>query len=275
MKRFLTIITVITAITEFASSGAEPVIAPARTDMSGPACVSAFGSVFSDGFFSDGELRLLYDRPAKAWEEALPLGNGHLGAMDFGRPASELFSLNEKTLWSGFPYDGLNERCRDAIPLIREKIDNREYKEASELWINNCQGPYTARYLPMADLRIDMVSPDDVTLISRELNISKAVSSVDFRIRERKCSRKAFISYPDRVMVIRYESDAEGTFDFDVSMTSLLKYTTECPEDRRLVLQGQAPSYIPFFERDTCLIRYEEEHGKGLKFRVDVDIRTV
>ena len=105
---------------------------------------------------AQNNLKLWYTKPAQVWEEALPLGNGHLGAMDYGNPKQEIFQLNEKTLWSGIPDDGLNNKSKDAIPLIREKIDAGEYKEAADLWINNCQGPYTARYLPMAYLHIDM-----------------------------------------------------------------------------------------------------------------------
>lgn len=217
-------------------------------------------------------ISLVYSKPASAWEEALPLGNGHIGAMDFGNPADDLFMLNEKTLWSGHPEDGLNGKCKDAIPLIRRHIDAGEYKEAAELWLNNCQGPYTARYLPMADLHIRMGNEAVVEVLSRQLDISEAVSSVDFTVDGRRCSRKSFISWPDKVMVVRYDSEDNGIFDLDISLSSQLKYRAGCADGTCLYLDGQAPSYIPFFERDTCLIRYEEEYGKGLKFRIDVKV---
>ena len=75
---------------------------------------------------AQNNLKLWYTKPAQVWEEALPLGNGHLGAMDYGNPKQEIFQLNEKTLWSGIPDDGLNNKSKDAIPLIREKIDAGE-----------------------------------------------------------------------------------------------------------------------------------------------------
>lgn len=223
---------------------------------------------------AQNNLKLWYTKPAEVWEEALPLGNGFLGAMDYGNPKQETFQLNEKTLWSGFPNDGLNINSKNAIPLIREKIDAEDYKGAADLWINNCQGPYTARYLPMADLHIDMPSSANVEIGSRELDISKAISSVDFTLNHIPCKRTSFISYPDRIMVIRYESAKKGTFNFDVSMKSLLKYKVVCKADDYMVVEGMAPSFVPFAEKDSALIRYEDHWGKGLQFQVHVKVLT-
>lgn len=214
---------------------------------------------------AQNNLKLWYTQPAKVWEEALPLGNGYLGAMDYGNPKNENFQLNEKTLWSGFPDDGLNELCKDAIPLIRERIDAGDYKGAGDLWINNCQGPYTARYLPMANLHIDMPSGAKVKMHNRSLDISRAVSSVDFNLNDVHCTRTSFISYPDRVMVIHYESEKNGTLNFDISLKSKLHNDVKFLSANELQLDGVAPDYIPFFERDSALIRYD---GKGLRFQV-------
>lgn len=221
---------------------------------------------------AQNNLKLWYTKPAQVWEEALPLGNGHLGAMDYGNPKQEIFQLNEKTLWSGIPDDGLNNKSKDAIPLIREKIDAGEYKEAADLWINNCQGPYTARYLPMANLHIDMPVSANVKVNKRELDIARAVSAVDFILNDIPCKRSSFISYPDRMMVIHYESGKESTFSFDISMESMLKNKVSCKSDDYMLMEGVAPSFVPFAEKDSALIRYEDHLGKGLQFQVHIKV---
>src|SRR6476659_6679737 len=76
---------------------------------------------------------LWYDRPAVRWEEALPVGNGRLGAMVFGQPANERLQLNEGTLWAGGPYDPVNPQAKDALPEARQLVFEGKYREASQL----------------------------------------------------------------------------------------------------------------------------------------------
>ena len=123
------------------------------------------------------DLMLWYDAPARIWEEALPLGNGSLGAMVFGNPLNEVYQLNEETLWSGPSEERNNPLGPAALPKIREAIDNEDYKLAESLWKNNSQGPYTARYLPLANLLLKMRGEgNDVVDFYRDLNISDATA---------------------------------------------------------------------------------------------------
>lgn len=78
-------------------------------------------------------LRLWYDQPTARWEEALPLGNGHLGAMVFGRVGQERLQLNESTLWAGGPYTPDNPDAAAALPQIRRLLAEGRYKEATAL----------------------------------------------------------------------------------------------------------------------------------------------
>ena len=114
----------------------------------------AFSTVSSFG----KDYKLWYDTPASIWEEALPLGNGRIGAMVYGNPLQEIYQLNEETLWSGYPQDWNNPKAAEALPLIREAIREEDYAKASALWKENAQGPYTARYLPMANLMLSQHS---------------------------------------------------------------------------------------------------------------------
>ncbi|MDR1809849.1 MAG: glycoside hydrolase family 95 protein [Prevotella sp.] len=219
------------------------------------------------------ELKLWYDKPASAWEEALPLGNGRIGAMVFGNPLNEVYQLNENTLWSGEPQDANNPKAKEALSAIRKAINEGDYKRAAELWKSNAQGPYTARYLPMADLRLNMRQTGQVTDFYRDLNISKAVSTVSYKMNGTPYTRTSFISYPDQVMVVRLQAGTKKALNFDVSLSSRLRYKTEV-KDKTLILSGKAPRHVAHRAYESPQIDYaEDETGEGMNFEVQLDIQ--
>lgn len=226
-------------------------------------------SVFAcRGNESTDDLKLWYNQEARAWEEALPLGNGRMGAMVFGHPSQELFQLNEETLWSGEYVPGNNPKAKGAIPLIRKAIDGGEYAEAERLWKINAQGPYSARYLPMADLRISMDGIGEVTNYYRDLNISDAVSTVSYQSNGINYKRTSFISYPDQVMVIKIETDKKNSFNGALSLSSALRYRTFKDGENALILKGKAPEYVAHRSHEPEQVRYSEDDSKGLDFEV-------
>ena len=79
---------------------------------------------------SAAQYKLWYKSPAQVWTDALPLGNGHLGAMVYGIPATERIGLNEETIWSGQPNDNANGEAREAIPAIQRLLFEGRYREA-------------------------------------------------------------------------------------------------------------------------------------------------
>src|SRR4051794_23023738 len=84
--------------------------------------------------YSQHSLKLWYEQPAKVWTEALPIGNGRLGAMIFGNASDELIQLNESSLWSGGPVaTGVNPEARTYLPRVREAVFAGDYKKASDL----------------------------------------------------------------------------------------------------------------------------------------------
>ena len=215
------------------------------------------------------DLKLWYDAPARIWEEALPLGNGSLGAMVFGNPLNEVYQMNEEMLWSGPSEERNNPLGPAALPKIREAIDKGDYKLAESLWKNNAQGPYTARYLPLANLLLNMHGEgDDVDEFYRDLNISDASASVSYRINDVAYRRNSFISFPDRVMVIQLEADQKEAISFDLGLNSDLRYETFI-EGNKLVLRGKAPYYVANRKYDPNQILYsDEKDGPGLNFEV-------
>ncbi|MDE6062802.1 MAG: glycoside hydrolase family 95 protein, partial [Duncaniella sp.] len=169
-------------------------------------------------------LKLWYDTPATKWEEALPLGNGRLGAMVFGNPLDELYQLNEETLWSGAPGDKNNPKAKMALDAIRAAVDAGDYALARRLWKENGQGPYTARYLPLADMRIRMLTPGEPSALYRDLNLDDATATVSYELDGVRYERTSFISYPDQTLVVRLEADIPDAISFDLSLTSKLRY---------------------------------------------------
>jgi len=213
------------------------------------------------------ELKLWYDTPASLWEEALPLGNGRIGAMVFGDPLNERYQMNEETLWSGYPKDCTNPKAKEALPLIRQAIDKGDYAKAGELWKKNAQGPYTARYLPLSDLYIRMRQEGEVQNMYRDLNISNATTTVKFEMNGVNYSRTSFVSYPDQVMVVRLESDKKNALSLDVWQGSSLKYRTESNGKNLLILKGKAPSYVASRPEFPDQIVYDLD-GEGMEFEV-------
>lgn len=223
---------------------------------------------------NDKVLKLWYNSPATVWEEALPLGNGRLGAMVFGSPTKELIQLNENTLWSGYPIDGNNPEAAKIMLEIRKAIDAGDYIGAEKLWKTKAQGPYSARYLPMADLHLNMGDVGNVENIYRDLDISNGVSSVSFMLNGVEYKRTAFISYPDQVVVIRFESSRKGTLSFNLGITSHLRFQTQTNGDDLLVLKGKAPKHVAHRAYEPEQVIYDEDGGEGMTFEVQVKVST-
>src|SRR6185436_1851143 len=126
-------------------------------------------------------LVLWYDKPATQWVEALPIGNGRVGAMIFGGVASERLQLNHDTLWSGAPSDWNNPRAKEVLPELRALIFAGKYAEADQL-ARQLQGPYGQSYLPMGDLQLMFdhgASPD---AYQRWLDLDSAMASVRYTL---------------------------------------------------------------------------------------------
>ena len=138
---------------------------------------------------ADPPLRLWYEKPAATWVEALPIGNGRLGAMVFGDPLRERLALNEDTLWSGGPTSWNNPDAKAWLPKVREAVFAGRYAEADAL-TKKMQGPYNQSYQPLGDLLIDF----DVAVPSRA---TVASSTSIGRSRPRR-SAPAALSTPAR-----------------------------------------------------------------------------
>ena len=162
------------------------------------------------------DLELWYDRPAGPWVEALPVGNGRLGAMVYGRVGQERLQLNEDTLFAGGPYDPNLPGALAALPQVRALIEQGRFKEAHDLcggtMISHQQMPYSSA----GDLLIDFIGvPETTSDYRRSLSLDSAVARTSFAAGKALYTREVFASVPAQVIVVRLTA-VNGVLDFDL-----------------------------------------------------------
>ncbi len=209
------------------------------------------------------ETRLWYRQPATDWIEALPLGNGRMGAMLDGGIDRETIWLNEDTLWSSTPgameksHRWNNPRARELLPEIRRLIFEEKYVQADQL-ARQMQGADTASYQPLGMLYLN--SGHDKTTVHdyrRELDIATGIHRVTYRIEETTSSRETFVSYPHGVMVIRLTWDGPVSPDYALAFDSPLRRHTVEDIDDVTTMQGRAPDHAARRRISPDVIAYE------------------
>jgi alpha-L-fucosidase 2 len=220
----------------------------------------------------DPALKLWFTKPALAWEEALPLGNGKTGAMVFGGITTERFQLNDNTLWSGYPLPGNNPEAVQYLPIVRKLIFEGNYDSAAAVWKKHMQGPYSARYLPMADLWLKFHSKDTTAVdYRRELDLNTAISTVTYTQSGITYKRETFISYPSGLMIVKLSANKKAALSFDIALTSKLKYYTKA-RAAHLVLTGKAPKFVANRPTEPQQVVYDDWDGEGMNFGVEIKV---
>ena len=173
-------------------------------------------SPVSVGAADDRPQVLWYSKPAATWNEALPIGNGRLGAMIFGGVTSERLALNEDSMWYGGPRDRNNPDALRNLPQVRSLLRSGNIPEAERLAMMAMAGvPENQRhYEPFADLTIQMDHGPDATRYRRELDISRAVAGVGYSVDGVKYTREYFSTAPDQVVAVRLRGDKPGALGF-------------------------------------------------------------
>jgi len=166
------------------------------------------------------DLRLWYRQPAEQWNQALPVGNGRLGAMVFGRTANETIQLNEETLWSGGPYDPVVPGAYKALPEIRRLLFSGDIPAAHDLFGRTMMGrPYEQmKYQPLGNLHLTFPGHESATDYRRELDLDAAVARVEYTVDGTRFVREIFSSAPDQVIVIRISSNRPGAVSFTAAL---------------------------------------------------------
>ncbi len=197
-----------------------------------------------------GEQLLWYDKPASQWVEALPVGNGRIGAMVFGGVASERLQFNESTLWTGKPHAYYHEGAVKHLPEIRAllqdsrrfeldaiKLGNEGKKSEADESLKQARSKQRAAeeiagrefmsvplrqkaYQPFGDLFIELIGQSDFSDYRRWLDLATAVTGVEYKAHDTTFRREVFSSHPDNVIVVRFSSGRPGSLDCLVRMSS-------------------------------------------------------
>ena len=185
-------------------------------------------------------MTLWYDRPAQFFEESLPIGNGHLGALVYGDPQEDIIQLNDITLWTGKPID----RKEDAgaskwIPEIRKALFAEDYARADELQLH-VQGHNSCHYQPLGTLKIKSLHPQSApTFYRRELSLDMAVARTSYEQDGVRYEREYLASAPDSLIAIRLSASKAGQLNLQLSLTSILPHNVKA-SPAQLTMLGHA-----------------------------------
>jgi alpha-L-fucosidase 2 len=165
---------------------------------------------------------LLYDKPATKWSEALPVGNGRLGAMVFGGVAEERIQFNEDTLWTGQPHEYQRDGAAEYLPQIRQLLRDGKQREAEKLAMQEFMSePLRQKaYQPFGDILISFPERDAKADYVRDLNLDTATANVHYQIADVKYRRQCFVSHPDQVIVWHVEADKPNRVEFTAKPAS-------------------------------------------------------
>ena len=186
-------------------------------------------------------LVLWYQKPAEAWTDALPIGNGRLGAMVFGGVERERIQLNEETLWDGGPRDTNNPKALEALPKVQQLLFDDKNEEATKLAGETMLGvPERIKsYQSLGDLFLEFSHDGDPTEYRRELNLNTGIAKTTYRCGDVNFSREVFATAVDNLIVIRIESGTAGQLAFDIAITREQDATVEAIAANILRLDGQ------------------------------------
>ncbi len=223
-----------------------------------------------------GNRELWYDRPAEYWEEALPLGNGRLGAMLDSGIGEELIRLNEDTLWSGYPKDNILPEAYSHYEKARNLALEGNYKEAQEEVENYLLGEFTDSYLPAGNVRLRFpFREESISQYTRKLLLTTAQVDSSFVCDGTVYRKEAFISVPEQAFYMKLTAEGQGKLSFFLEAESLLQSCCSA-EGKRLILTGIAPSYDApsYLESENPILYEEEDARKGMRFCMIVSAET-
>ena len=227
-------------------------------------------------------MKLWYGSSAAIWEEALPLGNGRIGAMVFSGVGTEKISFNDDTLWSGYPKDSNKQGAAEHFVIARDLAMKNKFLEAEKHLETHFLSSYTEGYLPLGDLLINFhpsgVNENEKNSAKnyrRELNLETAIVSASCKQGGVTFNRECFVSEPNQCFVMRIASDGPGAISFEAGLSCQLRHTA-IADTNRLMLRGIAPSSArPDYKLGDNPIVYEEEVSKrGMGFCAIVDFEV-
>jgi len=190
-------------------------------------------------------LVLWYDKPANGWTEALPVGNGRLGAMVYGGNLVDTIQFNEETLWSGQPHDYAHPGAYQSLGEIRNLLWAGKQEEATNLANEKFMSQPFGQlcYQPFGNILLNFPGHENVTSYKRQLDLEDALSTIVYDFEGVKFKRETFASEPDQTIVLRMESSKKGALNFSVGLNSPHANYTVSVDGDQIVLKGKANNY--------------------------------
>ena len=230
--------------------------------------------IAQSSFAQQKTLVLWYSQPAKDWNEALPIGNGRLGAMIFGRAGDELIQLNEQTLWTGGP---VNPNPNPDAPKYLQSVRNALFKDSigqAIKLLRKMQGPNTEMYQPLGDIILKQQLNGEVSNYYRDLNISNATATTRFTVNGVEYTREMFSSASDQVIIIRLKASQLKALSFSVGVNHELKFSRMITSDNELVLKGKARITNDERRNPKPFIYEDSLHQDGMRFQFRIKAVT-
>lgn len=189
---------------------------------------------------------LWYAAPASQWTEALPVGNGRMGAMVFGGVEQARCQFNEDSLWTGGPHSYAHEGAAKYLPELRRLLLEGKQREAEQLAMQHFMSVPLRQmaYQPFGDVELSFDGHDDAQEYRRSLDLDTAIATTEYRSSGVTYTRQTFASHPDQVIVIHVSCDKPGGLSFAVKLSSTQPGAqVEASDDRTLVLSGRVRDY--------------------------------
>ena len=221
--------------TFLAALSALMIVSTAGADQQDPAFIPAGDKLESSS------LELWYDQPASLWTEALPVGNGRLGAMCFGGVADARIQLNEETVWAGPPTPEPNPQMRDAMAAARQAWFAGDYQLAHQV-LQPAMGQRISprSYQTLGDLRIAMTLPTESTNYRRQLDLDTAIATTTFACDDVTYTRQVFASPVEDVLVVHLTADKIASISLRATLDRPADFTTSGSGDGTLMMAVQA-----------------------------------
>ncbi len=215
------------------------------------------------------DMQIWMRQSAKHWEEALPLGNGRLGAMMFGGGREERIALNEETFWSGYPRETNRPGAAEYYAQARDMALSGDFPRAQTLVEDQLLGEFTQSYLPLGDLVLRHQGDGEAQALTRRLRLDRAVHETEYELDGVHYTRTAFVSQPDQALFIRITADQPGVLNLDALLRTPLRGSVEAQGNQAwmdmLAPSNVVPSYIDCDDP----IQYEDAPEKrGMRARV-------
>lgn len=251
------------------------------------------------GANEDSGLKLWYSSPASQWVDALPIGNGRLGAMVYGGgaisptdakdpaadqelapvptdPAKETLQLNEDTLWSGFPVDGNRLDAKEQLPAIRRAVlEQKDYHLADGI-CTRMQGLFAESYQPLGSLHVDCEHSGVVHAYRRELDLATATVVTRYKVGDVAFERSAFSSAPDQVIALRVSASKPGQLNSTIWMDGALIKSVKTVNSNRLIATGKAAKHVPGAGHPPSepQVVHSEVPGEGMYYASTIEVKA-